>query len=326
MTGLLLVLLAAALAMASPAAAVDDPTRPGAEVTRGPSCRPGGIVVQVLAGAVAYTVRLSTSRRPAGEDEVSLAPEAVGTLQTADVAPGETIDPRLEFTSQDGSGTTYVDELEDYTLTRPTTEDCEAALNQPSPASAEPSATAEPTSSSAAQTPAPAPGSSTPSSTPSPTPEPAGGPPAGTSGDALPAPERPGPGPQQVVVGGTVALSGAGFLPGEQVDILLQGTHEVLATATAGPDGNVLVDVRIPEAATAGPATLDLVGADSALVTGVRLEVAAATTTVDRPGGTPSPVPLVAAAVALVGALGGLLSVAGRQQSQRRGRLPLPTA
>ncbi|RBY93970.1 hypothetical protein DQ244_00940 [Blastococcus sp. TBT05-19] len=331
-TGLLVAAMAAAVAVAGPALAIDDPSRPDAQVTRGPSCQPGGIVVELVAGTAAYTVRLSTTRQPAGEDEVTLVPQGTGLLQTGDVAPGETIDPRLEFTARDGSGVTYVDELEDWTLTRPTTEDCEAVRNPaPTPPST-PTATVEPTSPSA--TPSDggstgtssrpsAPSSSSRPTTPGPTPDAptrtsdaagaptAGGPPAVSSSAA------PG---NAVIPGGTVTLSGAGFLPGERVDILLRGTETVIATATAGPDGAVRVDVRIPDAAEAGPATLDLVGADSAVSTGVDLQVAAADQPVGGAGGALALASLVAAAVALVGTVGALVSVIGRQHAERRGR------
>src|SRR5690348_16809804 len=50
--------VAAALAGAGPAAAAQDPTRPSATVTRGPSCDPGGIQVQVTGGSAAYDVVL----------------------------------------------------------------------------------------------------------------------------------------------------------------------------------------------------------------------------------------------------------------------------
>src|SRR5215203_3147214 len=50
---------------AGAAAAIDDPTRPDARVTHGPSCRPGGLVVEVQAGTAPYSVRLATTRQPA---------------------------------------------------------------------------------------------------------------------------------------------------------------------------------------------------------------------------------------------------------------------
>jgi hypothetical protein len=122
-TGFVLMIFALTI---SPAAAVQDPTRPDARVTHGPSCRPGGLVVEVTAGSAPYFVRLATTRRPAGEDEATLAPGATVTLRTGEVAWGERIDGRLEYTAGDGSGTTYVDELDTYSFTRPTHEDCDA--------------------------------------------------------------------------------------------------------------------------------------------------------------------------------------------------------
>jgi len=123
-------LFAAAVATAGPAAAIDDPTRPAARVMHGPSCRPGGLVVEVQAGTTPYSVRLATTRQPAGEAEALLAPGESTVLRSGDVAWGETIDGRLEFAAQDGSGDTFVDELEDYSFTRPTQEDC-AAVTAP---------------------------------------------------------------------------------------------------------------------------------------------------------------------------------------------------
>ncbi len=134
-----LALLAAGTALAGPAAAVDDPTRPDARVTHGPSCRPGGVVVEVTGGTVGYAVTLGTGRRPAGEDAADVAPGAVVVLTTADVDWGETIDPFLEFTALDGSGVGWVDELPGYSFTRPAAEDC-AAIRPPSGAAVVPRA------------------------------------------------------------------------------------------------------------------------------------------------------------------------------------------
>ena len=114
------------IALASPAAAVDDPTRPDARVTHGPSCHPGGVVVEVVAGTVDYAVTFATTRTPAGEDSAQLPAGETVVLQTGDVAWGETIDGRLEYTALDGSGASFVDELEGYTFTRPAEEDCAA--------------------------------------------------------------------------------------------------------------------------------------------------------------------------------------------------------
>ncbi|MGY1886051.1 MULTISPECIES: hypothetical protein [unclassified Blastococcus] len=342
-TGLLVVLLGLAVSTAAPAQALDDPTRPDARVTHGPSCHPGGIVVEVVAGTAPYSVRLATTRTPSGEDEATLAPLGSVVLRTDDVAPGETIDPRLEFTARDGSGRTYVDELADYTLTRPTVEDCQVALSPPPPPPAPPTATVEPsepapTTSGAPTTGGPTTGSTlpgttaprTPGTTTTPGSPPSTGTPTGSGTTTTGTPTRtsgdvgafaaggPGGGLPQVQPGGTVVLRGAGFNPGEQVSIVFHGGETVLATATANLAGEVRVDVRIPEGAAAGPATLDLVGADSAVRTGVALQVAAAVEEAAPARGVVSLASLAVAAVALVATAGGLVSVAGRQHAGRR--------
>ena len=125
--------LLAGLAGAAPAAAVDDTTRPDARVTHGPSCRPGGVVVEVVAGSAPYAVTLATTREPDGEDFAELAPGDTVVLRTGGVAWGETVDGRLEYRALDGSGATWVDELAGYTFTRPAEEDC-AAITAPAPA------------------------------------------------------------------------------------------------------------------------------------------------------------------------------------------------
>src|SRR3954468_11914462 len=141
-TGFVAVLCGLALAAAAPAAAADDPTRPDARVTHGPSCRPGGLVVEVVAGTAPYAVRLATTRTPTGEDEAVLEPGETATLRSDDVAWGETIDGRLEYTARDGSRVAYTDELEEYSFTRPTREDCTAVAlpttPEPEPPTASP--------------------------------------------------------------------------------------------------------------------------------------------------------------------------------------------
>ncbi|MBB3083589.1 hypothetical protein [Geodermatophilus sabuli] len=138
-TAVLFALLACAgVAGAAPALAVDDPTRPDARVTHGPSCRPGGVVLEVTGGAVAFAVTLTTTRLPAGEDAAEVHPGQVVVLATGDVDWGETIDPGLAYTALDGSGTSYVDALDGYSFTRPAAEDC-AAIAPPTAAAAVPS-------------------------------------------------------------------------------------------------------------------------------------------------------------------------------------------
>ena len=194
---LLAVFAAAGLATASPALAVDDPTRPDAQVTHGPSCQPGGVVVEVTAGSAPYSVRLSTTRQPAGEDEAVLEPAATVVLSTGDVDWGETIDSRLEYTALDGSGTAYVDDLENYSFTRPTEEDCAAIAPPPPGAGTSTAPSPAPSSAPAAETGVPDPGA-VPAVEPAP--------------DVAPSPgphEQPAPGPQD---------TGAGVAPptGEQ--------------------------------------------------------------------------------------------------------------
>ncbi|MCF6514553.1 hypothetical protein E9564_22745, partial [Blastococcus sp. MG754427] len=53
-------------------------------MTHGPSCRPGGIVVEVVAGSAPYVVVLATGRTPSGEDDAVLEPYASVVLRTGD--------------------------------------------------------------------------------------------------------------------------------------------------------------------------------------------------------------------------------------------------
>ena len=317
-------LLAGGVVLAAPAAAVDDPARPDARVTHGPSCRPGGVVVEVTAGTVAYAVTLATTRQPGGEDSAEVAAGETVVLRTADVAWGEVVDSRLEYTALDDSGTAYVDELDGYVFTRPSEEDCAAIAAPPGAGDVPPDTAAPPTSAAP-----PSPGRPTttaekpaaPSAPTSAAPAPDGVP---LPVPGLPAPDTPGapadggvsPGgavvasSALVAAGDAVTLTGAGFTPGEVVRVrLADGT--VLTAVPAGPDGGVLATVRIPGGAAAGETTLALVGAESETVAEVQLRVAAAATPVDR---DPLPVPLVAAGLALVVTATGLvLTAAGRR-------------
>jgi hypothetical protein len=126
LTVLVLALLAAGIAAAPAALAADDLSRPDAKVLQGPSCHPGGVVIEVTAGTEPYSVVLATTRRPAGEDAALLAAGETVQLRTGDVDWGETIDSRLEYVAQDGSGVRYVDELEPFSFTRPSQADCAA--------------------------------------------------------------------------------------------------------------------------------------------------------------------------------------------------------
>ena len=305
---------------AAPAAAVEDPARPDGHVTFGPSCRPGGLVVEVVAGSSPYFVRLATTRQPAGEDEATLQPGATVTLRTGDVAWGETIDGRLEYAARDGSGVTFVDELDTYSFTRPAQEDCEAVLVPPGTAAAP---TAPPSAGVAGSVPpeqVPA-----PSASGSPTSPAAGAGESGPSASAVPpgADRTIASAARPVTAGGTVTLVGAGFLPGERVTIALHGSDTVLGSGTAGADGTVQIAVDIPDRTTAGPVTVDMFGHRSELVADVELQIAGYDSAVDA--GLADLIPLVTAATVLVATVGGLVSVAGRQRALGRG-LPLRRA
>ena len=331
--GLFLVL---GLATAGPAAAVDDPARPEARVTHGPSCRPGGVVVEVIAGSVRYSVRLATTRHPDGEDEVELAAGATAVLRTGDVAWGETIDSRLEYAALDGSGTTYVDELPTFSFTRPAEEDC-AAITAPA-------GTDVPTSPPPSAANAPASDVVPPASASADVPESESAPAeaAGPVPSTLDAPrELPAPGPdavapstgpgeartsvRQVAPGGAVPLRGSGFQPGERVSIRLQPSGVVVGETTARSDGSVATTVRIPGAASIGITALALVGDNSTVTAGIELEVAAAGSAVG--GGLPAvPVPLLSAVLALLVAAGAVVAAAGRHRALPRGRTSIGSA
>ena len=82
--------------------------------------------IRVVDGTVPYSVVLATTRHPDGEDRADLQPGETVVLHTGDVAWGETIDSRLEFTARDGSGDTFSDDLVAYSFTRPAEKDCAA--------------------------------------------------------------------------------------------------------------------------------------------------------------------------------------------------------
>jgi hypothetical protein len=274
--------------------------------------------VEVTGGSVSYLVRLATTRRPGGEDSAIVAPGTTVVLRTADVAWGETIDGRLEFEARDGSGTQFVDELEHYSFTRPTEEDC-AAVHDPTLVHPSPPPSSSPSPSRTGQAPAPTepgttappsrtPGGSattTPSHTPAPEPEETGaaGGPAGPSGAASTG---------RVVPGDRVTVDGAGFLPGERVVVQLDG-GPVLGTVTAADDGTVRAQVTIPEGTRSGRMLLSLVGDDSDVVAAVELRVAAASAP-EGDGDLIEVVPLALAAAALVGATAGVVSAAGQRR------------
>jgi hypothetical protein len=265
------------------------------------------VVVEVTARSVAYAVRLATTRTPKGEDEATLKAGATATLHTGEVAYGETIDSRLEYTALDGSGTTFVDELEDWTFTRPTHEDCIASTAAPSTTSSSaPSSSAAAVGTDAQQAPPTgAAGSALPSH-----------PPAGSGAvPSVAAGDRDGASVQASRDGGTMTLHGSGFQPGERVTVHLNGSAAVLTSVTARPDGTVLAQIPVPDAGDAD--TVALIGHSSSVTADVALRPLALETAVDG-SGLSSLAALVAAAVALVGSVAGLVSVAGRQRTTGR--------
>jgi uncharacterized membrane protein YgcG len=317
--GLLVVFAAAALAAAGPAAAVEDTSRPVARVVKGPSCSPGGMVIDVVARTAPSSVRLATTRTPAGEDSGTVQPGATLRLYGADFAYGETVDSRLEYTALDATGTSYVDELVDWTMTRPSKADCDAVAT---PSSAGSAADAAGSSSSAAASS----GSSAASSG-------AGGSTGsdGTGGQSSAAPLAPSipqaaadrNGGSASVTGvdatGMYTLRGSGFQPGERVTVHLRGSGTVLASATAGPDGSVRARVQPPSGSSDGAQSVDLIGDRSEVSAGVRLQVSAAQSPVG-PRGTGNLWVLIAACVAFVSTVGGLMSVVGSRRSNPRFR------
>jgi hypothetical protein len=194
-------------------------------------------------------------------------------------------------------------------MTRPSKADCDA-IAAPSPAGASTDAVA---SSSSAASSSGAVGA---------------GPTAGGQGTSGPQPAEPGSAAPAragaawnagsasvtgVDAGGTYTLSGSGFQPGERVTVHLTGSGTVLASATAGPDGSVRARVQLP-AQSDGAQSVDLVGDRSEVSAGVRLQVSSAQTPVG-PRGTGNLWALIAACVAFVSTVGGLVSVVGSRRA-----------
>ncbi|MGY1773635.1 hypothetical protein [Blastococcus sp. SYSU D00813] len=297
--GLAAGLITLGVAAAGPALAVDDPTRPDARVTMGPSCRPGGVAVEVTGGSVPYDVVLATTRQPAGEDRARVDPGQVVELTTGDVDWGERIDSRLLFTALDGSGVTYVDELPGFEFTRPAEEDCAAIAPPPG----EP--TVPPMSGS---TDAPA-GTGTDDLPPD-----GGGVPMPGVDAGPPSPAASVAATSRVAAGEVVTLTASGFAAGEEVSLrLADGTD--LGTSVADIDGVVAVDVRIPAGAAPGATTLEVVGAVTATTVAVDLQIASSSTPVND-GGPTWPLVLGGTAVALAAGAVGVTAL------RRRARQP----
>ena len=289
------VLLTGAVALAGPAAAIEDPRRPTAEVTHGPSCGPGVVRIAVTNGSQPRRVALVFDGT-AEQDSAELAPGAQAELVSADVDWGQTVD--VSVAVADPAGTAAGDPIEFGTYTRPSAEDC-AAIAPELDLSGVPTTTDFPT-----VQPAPRPGGTVPA-LPIPV-EPA--PPVGSSAGA--AGEQVDVGP--VAPGGVVTVHATGFSPGEPVTVSILGVDEPLTTVHAAPDGSVQTVVQIPRGATVGAATVQLVGGLSAATAGMDLQVAARSRPVPAPT---SSVPTLAAGFALVGA-GGVLGLMAARRSR----------
>lgn len=305
-------LLLTGTALAGPAAALEDPRRPVAEVTHGPSCGPGVVRVQVANGSRAHSVALVFDGAVV-QETADLTPGERVELGSSDVPWGTTV--HVAVTVTDAAGTAQTP-LDFGTYTRPSKADCDA-LDLPPEASApaDPGATALPGSA-----PAPASGSKAPAPLP---PMGAGGtspvpggvptePQTVPAGDRVPvaAPATEAAAAAPVAPGGVVTVRGSGFTPGEPVDVTLDAAAAPLTTVVAAADGTVEAVVQIPRGADLGSVTVQLVGRTSSAMSGLDLQVAARQQVLAESTG---PVPALAAGVALLVASTGLGIAAGRR-------------
>ncbi|MEU2349021.1 hypothetical protein [Modestobacter sp. NPDC049651] len=305
----------AGVALAGPAAALEDPRRPAVEVTAGPSCGPAVVRVQVTNGRTAQHVALVFDGT-AVQQEADLGPGEQVELGSADVDWGVTVDVSVTAVAADGAAP---EPVELGTYTRPAQADCDAVSAPttdvvPTPEDVPPAApttgTAEPAPPATTSAPTTPGGSATPSAPRTPS-APASSAPGSSDSSGSSAPGSSAGGGASSSSGGTVAPGGVvrvratGFTPGEQVTVSLAGRTAPLATVAAGRDGSVEAVVQIPRAASTGTADVRLVGADSAATAGLALQVAARSAPV---GAAPASSPPVAtmAGVALLVAAGGL--------------------
>lgn len=279
------VLLTAAVALAGPAAAIEDPRRPTAEITHGPSCGPGVVRVEVTNGSQPRRVALVFD----GSTEQDVAQLAGGEqteLASADVDWGRTVDVSVTVIRPDG---TTEAPIEFGTYTRPSAEDCAAV--------APVALTSDP-----ATTPVLDRGTDQP-----------------TWGDDDAGAETASASSDSVAPGGVVTVRATGFTPGEPVEVTLLGRDGALTTVEAAPDGSVEAVVQIPRSAALGTATVRLVGGISTATAGLDLQVAAR----DRPlAEQTTSVPVLAAGASLIGATGLLGLQAARRP--RGAALPAP--
>jgi hypothetical protein len=261
-------LLLAGLVLAGPAAAIADPRRPAATLTHGPSCGPGDIRVRVVNGTEVHRVALVFDGT-GEQDSAVLGPDGAAELRSADVDWGTTVDVSLTVSSADG--TTVDEPLRLGTYTRPTRADCDLANG---------SGGGIPAVVASADVAAPA------------------------AGDVAPGGHASSP---SVAPGGVVTLRGAGYAPGEYVQVSVPGADDPLTTVRAGADGSVEAVVQIPRSTGLGTLTVQLVGQKSDTTTGLDLQVAARAPSVAS-ATTPRPVVAAGSALLAAGAALGLLA------------------
>ena len=117
------VLLAAGVACAVPAAAIEDPRRPTVRVTDGPGCAAAVVRAVVTNGQEPHRVALVFGGVEV-QASAELAPGQQVELVSRDVGAGETVDVSVAVADLDG---TAEDPLEQGSYTRPSVEDCTSA-------------------------------------------------------------------------------------------------------------------------------------------------------------------------------------------------------
>lgn len=130
-----------------------------------------------------------------------------------------------------------------------------------------------------------------------------------TTGGFTPPPAPPtdaapmGSAPATAAPGGTIQIDESGFVPGEDVPVVLYSTPTVLATLTASATGQVQGTVTIPAGTTPGTHTLVLYGQSTTKAATITVQAAAAQEprTLPRTGADPwMPAALVASTVLLL--------------------------
>ncbi|WP_448614574.1 hypothetical protein [Modestobacter sp. URMC 112] len=278
------------LALAGPAAAIEDPRRPVVTVTHGPSCGPGAVRVHVTNGTEAHRVALVLDG-DAEQQAAALGPGQEADLGSADVAWGTTVAVTVTVR---GAGGAAEPPLDLGTYTRPSWADCDA-LEPRVPAPGVPGQPVELAGSPAADPVAPVPAGA-----------------ATAVGVAA-----------SVAPGGVVTVRGSGFSPGEAVDVSLSGGSGVLATVVAAADGAVEAVVQIPRGTDLGPVSVQLVGRTSSAVSGLDLQVAARPPSLAE---SSTSMPVVAAGTALLVAGAALGAATARRTSRAVRPAPAPWA